>query len=174
MKISLRPSGSADEDFLYQVYASTRADEVAAWGWNEAQQEAFLRMQFKAQQRAYEWQFPGAEHSIILLDEEMIGRLIVSRTEVEIRLTDITLLPQHRNTGAGTFLIRDLLAEAEAAGRPLRLRVLKTNEAARRLYERLGFSHAGESDVHFMMEWRAHADASGNGCTAGELPPRAV
>lgn len=154
MKISLRPSAPEDEEFLYRVYASTRADEVTAWGWAESQQEAFLRMQFNAQQRAYEWQFPGAVHSIILFDEAMAGRLIVVHTaNQELRLTDITLLPEYRNAGAGTLLVRDLQAQAGALGLPLRLRVLKTNVAARRLYERLGFSLTGESDMNFMMEW---------------------
>ncbi|HEY0405187.1 MAG TPA: GNAT family N-acetyltransferase [Pyrinomonadaceae bacterium] len=153
MKISLRPCVPEDEAFLYRIYASTRLDEMAAWGWNEAQREAFLRMQFNAQQRAYEWQFPGAERSIILCDEAMAGRMIVFRNDAELRLTDITLLPEYRNTGAGKFLIRELQAQARAAGLPLRLRVAKENEGARRLYERLDFTQTGESDTHFMMEW---------------------
>jgi ribosomal protein S18 acetylase RimI-like enzyme len=154
MNISLRPAGPDDEEFLCRVYSSTRADEMAAWGWNEAQQDAFLKMQFKAQQRAYEWQFPGAEYSLIILDGERAGRMIVVRTEQELRLTDIALLPEYRNAGAGTFLVHDLQAQARAAGLPLRLRVLKTNVAARRLYERLGFTLTGESDVNFTMEWQ--------------------
>lgn len=153
MKIGLRPAGPDDEEFLYRVYASTRAEEVAAWGWNQAQQEAFLKMQFKAQQQAYKWQFPTAEHSIILFDEVKVGRLIVVQTDQEIRLTDIALLPEHRNAGAGTFFVKDLQAQARAAGLPLRLRVAKTNVAARRLYESLNFSVTGESDTHFTMEW---------------------
>jgi ribosomal protein S18 acetylase RimI-like enzyme len=157
MKISLRPAGSTDEDFLYQVYAGTRAEELSAFGWNQAQQESFLRMQFKAQQRAYGWQFPGAEHFIILLDDELAGRLIVVRTSHELRLTDISLLPEHRNLGAGTVLVKDLQAEASAEELPLRLRVFKANAAARRFYERLGFSQTGESDTHLMMEWRPAA-----------------
>ncbi|MDX6696150.1 MAG: hypothetical protein QOF02_3753 [Blastocatellia bacterium] len=153
MKICLRPCGPDDEPFLYQVYASTRRDEMAAWGWNEPQQEAFLRMQFNAQQRAYEWQFPGAEHSIILCDESPAGRMIVFRNDAELRLTDIALLPEYRSSGAGRFLVKELQAQAGASGLPLRLRVAKDNDGARRLYERLGFSLTGESDTHFTMEW---------------------
>lgn len=133
MTISLRPVQPDDEDFLYQVYASTRAEELAVWGWNQIQQEVFLKMQFNAQRRAYEFQYPEAEHSIILSDEEMAGRIYVARTESEINLVDISLLPEHRNKGAGAFLIRDLQAQAAASNRSLRLQVLKTNEAARRL-----------------------------------------
>lgn len=155
MTISLRPSEPDDEDFLYQLYASTRAAELAVWGWNQAQQEVFLRMQFNAQRRAYEFQYPEAEHSIILFDEEKAGRLFVAVTEGEVRLVDIALLPEHRSKGAGTFLIQELQAQAAARGLPLRLQVLQSNEAARRLYERLGFSQTGASDVYLTMEWRA-------------------
>lgn len=153
MKISLRPAGPDDDEFLSKVYASTRAEEVAAWGWPQAQQDAFLKMQFNAQQQAYKWQFPEAQHSIILCDEARAGRLIVVRTDQEIRLTDIALLPEYRNAGAGTFFVKDLQAQAREAGLPARLRVAKTNLAARRLYERLDFAVTGESDTHFMMEW---------------------
>ena len=47
--ITLRPIGPDDEAFLYRVYASTREEELAPLGWNEAQKTAFLRMQFTAQ-----------------------------------------------------------------------------------------------------------------------------
>jgi ribosomal protein S18 acetylase RimI-like enzyme len=153
MKISLRAARPEDEDFLYKVYASTRAAELALFSWDEAQQAAFLKMQFGAQQRAYAWQFPEAEHFIILLDEELAGRLILVKTNQELRLTDITLLPEYRNGGAGTFLIKELQIQASATELPLRLRVMKTNVAASRLYERLGFKHTDESDTHWMMEW---------------------
>lgn len=158
MTISLRPSQPDDEDFLYQVYASTRAEELAAWGWNQIQQDVFLKMQFNAQRRAYEFQYPEAEHSIILLDEEMAGRIFVDRTEREIHLVDISLLPKQRGAGAGTFLIKDLQAQAAASGRIVSLQVLKTNEAARRLYQRLNFLETGQSDIYTTMEWHPGND----------------
>lgn len=153
MTISLRPFQPDDEDFLYKLYASTRADELAAWGWNPIQQEVFLKMQFNAQRRAYDFQYAEAEHSIILFDEERAGRLFVARTESEIHLVDISLLPERRNAGAGASLIKDLQTQAARSGLILRLQVLKTNEAARRLYRRLNFRETGESDVYMTMEW---------------------
>jgi ribosomal protein S18 acetylase RimI-like enzyme len=63
-------------------------------------------------------------------------------------------LPEHRGSGIGASLIRDLCAEAAAKGLPLLLQVFKSNPAAR-LYERLGFYRTGESPTHFQMEWRS-------------------
>ncbi|MBC7910544.1 MAG: GNAT family N-acetyltransferase [Pyrinomonadaceae bacterium] len=151
MHVTLRPVEAGDQQFLFEVYAGTRRAELDAWGWDAAQQDAFLKMQFMAQHRAYEAQYPEADHSIILLDDQPIGRLFVARSSEWIQLTDIALLPAHRNHGIGAQLIRDLLDEAAKAGLPVRLQVLKNNPAAQ-LYERLGFRNTGESGMHFEME----------------------
>lgn len=150
MPVTLRPVVPDDQDFLYEVYASTRRAEMAAWGWNAAQQDAFLRMQFTAQRRSYEMQHTHAAHSIILLDGEPVGRLLVARSEDEIKLTDISLLPEQRGQGIGSGLIRNLLDEAEQGGRTVCLEVLRDNPAAR-LYARLGFVVTGEHDLYLQM-----------------------
>ncbi len=75
--LRLRPVTAADEEFLFRVYAGTRQEEVAAWGWDTAQQNAFLRMQFTAQKRSYAASYPDAEHQLILESDEPVGRIIV-------------------------------------------------------------------------------------------------
>lgn len=153
--VTLRPVEAEDEPFLLRVYASTRAAEMAAWGWEQAQQEAFLRMQFMTQQLSYRAQFPDADHRIIMLDGQPVGRLLVTRMDKEILLADIAVLAEHRNTGIGSGLILDLQAEAARTGVPVHLHVLKTNPAAARLYERLGFSTTEDDGVYLQMKWLA-------------------
>jgi len=150
--VTLRPARPEDEAFLSALYASTRAEEVAAWGWTAAQQETFLRMQFQAQQQAYQWQYPGASYQIILREGQAVGRLIVYRTEAEVRLVDIALRPETRGAGLGTSLVQALLDEARQAGKPVRLHVTPTNRA-RQLYARLGFELVSELPSHLLMEW---------------------
>lgn len=150
--ISLRAVTAEDEAFLFEVYASTRRAEMLSWGWDRAQQDAFLKMQFKAQHQAYEVEDEATDTKIILLEGKPVGRLIVNRTEDEIRLTDIALLTEYRSSGIGTGLIKDLFDEAYRAGKPVRLHVLKNNRAIH-LYERLGFKTTGENGMHFQMEW---------------------
>jgi hypothetical protein len=58
--LSLRPFAAADMQFLYRVYAETRTEELAITGWNEAQQQAFLAMQFEAQHRYYQQNYADA------------------------------------------------------------------------------------------------------------------
>jgi len=153
MNTKLRPSSLDDREFLFRLYASTRADEVSAFGWPAAQQEAFLRMQFNSQHRWYETAYSKAEHQIIEEDNEPIGRLIVLRQPDATELVDISLLPQYRGQGIGGKLIRALIEQCAASGAVLRLQVLNGNPAVR-LYTRLGFVRTGQDQMYTRMERR--------------------
>ena len=153
MPVSLRPALPEDEPFLFALYASTRAEEMATWGLVGAQAEMFLRMQHAAQQQHYRATLPHAEHRIVEQDGKPIGRLLVDRRADEFRLVDVALLPEHRGRGLGTSLLQDLLAEARAASKPVRLHALRGGRAAA-LYAKLGFSAAGEEGPYTSMEWR--------------------
>jgi ribosomal protein S18 acetylase RimI-like enzyme len=105
--------------FLRQVYACTRAEEMALVPWTDEQREAFLRFQFDAQDSYYRSQFPEAAYQIILKDGAPVGRLYVYRNSTDMRILDITILPEHRAAGVGTSLIRDLQAEAEESNQTI-------------------------------------------------------
>ena len=150
--VMLRDTGPGDDQFLFKLYASTREEEMAPWGWGAAQKEMFLRMQFQAWQHGLVADALKTTDSIILRDGERIGRIVVVRSSSEICLADIALLPNHRGAGIGATLIGELQAEAAAGSLPLRLQVVRDNRAAR-LYHRLGFAVIGDSGFHFKMEW---------------------
>ena len=150
-EIGLRPAAEADSEFLKAVFASTRMDELAALA-DAALVEAFIGMQFNAQQHGYRMAYPHAENSIILLRERPVGRMIVNRTAEAIRLVDIALLAEFRAQGIGSNLLRGLIDEATATGKSLQLSVYKLNPAVR-LYERLGFSKFGEDGLYIQMRW---------------------
>jgi len=149
--VSQRPAVGEDEDFLFRLYAGTRAGEMAAWGWPPAQQESFLRMQFRARQATYSATYPGASHAILLLDGAPIGAAIVCQSADGIRLVDIAFLPEHRGRGCGGQWLRGLIAAAGAARLPLRLSVFRGNPAIR-LYERLGFVSTETGAMYIEME----------------------
>ena len=154
MVVSLRPATPNDEEFLCELYSSSRREELASWGWDSAQRDAFLTLQFNAQQAHFRTRYPEADHSIVLVDGRAMGRMVVVRMEQEIRLADIALLPECRNAGIGTSLISNLHLEGTASHRPVRLHVSKTNRA-QELYTRLGFAKVGDTGTHFVMEWAA-------------------
>jgi len=151
--LTLRPIRSDDEPFLYEVYASTRMEELAPLGWSAEQQAAFLTQQFNAQHQYYQANYPGADFQIILVNDQLAGRLYVDRRIGEIRIVDIALLPEYRNGGIGSRLLNDLLAESAQAGKFVSIHVEKFNPALR-LYERLGFSISDDRGVYWFMEWK--------------------
>lgn len=152
-KITRRPVEASDEAFLLQVYTSTRAQELAMVPWEQAQKEVFVRMQFEAQKRHYEAQFPGAAHDIICRDEEPVGRVFLARLPEDFHIADITVLPQERNAGIGSQVLGEIMREASQCGKPVRIYVENFNPSMR-LFERLGFRKAEEKGFHFLMEWK--------------------
>lgn len=150
--VSFRPITPEDEPLLLRIYASTRAEELSVVPWSDEQKAAFLEQQFSAQHKFYMDTFRNARFDLVLYRGEAIGRLYVDRRDDEIRLIDIALLPEHRRKGIGSALIKDLLAEAQGAGKPVRIHVERNNPALG-LYERLGFLRIGDWGVYFLMEW---------------------
>jgi GNAT superfamily N-acetyltransferase len=152
MAIDLRPIEPFDERLLYEIYASTRLEELAAVPWSEEQKAAFLWQQFTAQHRYYQENYSGASFDIILHEGEAAGRLYVARWPQEIRLIDIAVLPAFRGAGIGGTLIRKLLDEGAATARRVSTHVERQNPAMR-LYQRLRFSPAEDVGVYIRMEW---------------------
>jgi ribosomal protein S18 acetylase RimI-like enzyme len=150
--VTLRPVDADDERFLLRVYAGTREEELAPVPWSAEQKAAFVAHQFAAQSAHYAQHYAGLTADVILLGGVPAGRLLVARWAEEIRIVDISILPEFRGGGAGSALLRELLAEAEAAGKRLSIHVERENRALG-LYERLGFRPVGEHGVHLRMEW---------------------
>ena len=153
MPITLRDIRPEDEAFLFEVYASTRAQEMALVPWDDEQRRSFLTMQFAAQHAHYREQFPDANYSVILRDNLPLGRFYVLKEKSEIRILDITILPEYRNSGIGTSLLRELLDEA-AQSKQRVLIYVETFNPSLRLFECLGFKSIAEEGINFLMEWR--------------------
>ena len=150
--MSLRSTTPADTSLLARVYASSRAEELAVTGWSDEQKEIFCRRQFDAQAAYYAANYPEASFQVIERDDTPIGRLYVARWEKEIRIVDITLLPEFRGSGIGTKLLRELQDEARTTGKSLTIHVERFNRALQ-LYERLGFHQIEDKGVYLLMSW---------------------
>lgn len=150
----LRPVAPADEPFLFALYASTRAEELAQVEWPPGAQEAFLHQQFAAQQAHYQSYFPNGEHQIILRDGAPIGRIYLERDAERLHLLDIALLPAARGQGVGDALMADLIAEAAAGALPITLHVYQLDVRVLDWYRRLGFGVVGGSGMYYLMERR--------------------
>ena len=155
--IVLRPVGPGDHEFLLGVYATTRTEEMAVVPWTDEQREAFVRSQFLAQQDYYGKKYQTANHDIILTSDRRVGHLYVARLGGEIRIVDLTLLPTERNRGIGSYLIRQLLVEAQQEEKKTRIYVEEFNPSLR-LFERFGFRTSEQQGIHLLLEWTPAAN----------------
>lgn len=146
----LRASADADSEFLHAVYASGRAEELAAVPWTDEQKSTFLRSQSIAQLTHYREHYRGAEYTIVVVDGRDAGRIFTEVRDEDLRLIDMGLLPEYRGQGVGSALVADVIARAEALGLPVVLHVEGFNPA-RRLYERFGFVDDGEVGAYRRM-----------------------
>lgn len=160
--VTLRPVTTDDYDFLVEVYGSTRAEEMALVPWTTEQQQAFVRSQFDAQQDHYAKKYPTASHDIIVSNNRPVGRFYVARLEQEIRIIDIVLLPAERNTGIGSYLIKQLLDEANRSGKITRIYVEEFNPSLR-LFERLGFSPSEQHGIHLLLQCKPGLEVKNEG-----------
>jgi ribosomal protein S18 acetylase RimI-like enzyme len=153
VRCSLRPATADDREFLLTLYGSTRAD-LALLPLADDQRDGLVRMQFHAQDVHFRQSNPRADFDVVELDGRPVGRLYVDRCGDDIRIIDISLLPEVRGRGMGSALIRAVQDEARATGRTVSLHVAIGNPAAL-LYDRLGFRLAADLGVYRLLEWRA-------------------
>ncbi|EMI20782.1 GCN5-like N-acetyltransferase [Rhodopirellula maiorica SM1] len=151
LNIAFRSIAEDDLSFLYQVYASTRAEELSLVDWDDAQKEQFLQMQFAAQHKYYQENYSDTVFDVIEVNGEPAGRLYLQRRRDEHRVVDIALLPEYRGKGIGRKIMQDILDEAGAAGLPVRIHV-EHNNPAMHLYQRLGFEKIDDTGVYFLMQ----------------------
>ncbi|HUA59411.1 MAG TPA: GNAT family N-acetyltransferase [Verrucomicrobiae bacterium] len=149
--VHLRDATVADEPFLFDLYAAVRAPEFALLP--EAQRQHLIRMQYAAQTGAYRAMYPGTGYQIILRGSEPMGRIWITELPGEFRLVDIALLPEGRNRGVGSALLRDLQGRAQAEGKRISSSVFRFNPGSLRWHQKLGFRVVSEDEIRIDLEW---------------------
>jgi GNAT superfamily N-acetyltransferase len=152
--VSLRPETAEDHAFLEFLYCSVRWPELIQTDWSDEAKLHFLKDQYRLQVIHYTRYYAEAAFSIVEWQGQPAGRLYLHRSPEELRIVDISLLPDACGRGLGGALLHAVFAEARAAGQYVCIHVELFNPA-RRLYDRLGFLPVGEPDGPYQrMEWR--------------------
>lgn len=149
----LRKAEAQDEPFLLQLYMAYQTEAIKSWGWDAAQQQVFLEMQYRARNAGYATSYPEAVNNIICnLDSLAIGRLLMSSTRKALHIIDIALLPQHQRKGIGSQILSDLQKSCASEAKKISLQV-PSDSVARKLYARLGFQLVDQDAIYAQMEW---------------------
>lgn len=142
-EFSFRPATSDDLAITYALTEDAMRSYVEqTWGAWEAEEQL-------AKHRA---NFTPETHQLILVDGVVAGLVAVEDLATHLWLVKLYLFQRYRRAGIGSRVLQSVLADARASGKPVRLRVLKVNQRARALYERLGFRVIDEAPERFFME----------------------
>ena len=151
MSPRLIPVSPSDYPLLFEIYVSSRAEEMKLAPWTDEQKHAFLESQFEAQDNHYHSIYPNGSYDLIKLEDQTAGRLYQAELDDEIRILDITVLPQFRNRGIGTFLLSEILETGKNKQKPVRI-YLETYNPSQTLFTRLGFTAIADDGVYCLWE----------------------
>lgn len=138
----LRDAGDHDIEYVHAVRTEALRDHVTATfgSWDDEEQ----RERLQAGWTRYRYR-------IVQVGDEDVGVLCVDPDADPLRLLVIALEPSIRGRGIGTAIVHDVVEQAAGTGKAVQLRVMRSNPAARRLYERLGFTVTDETATHHLM-----------------------
>ena len=94
----------------------------------------------------------GVSYCFIARDTlgQVVGFCSFWRVLDELHINNLAVTPASRGAGAGTALLQAVLRDGGRMGaRRATLEVRRSNDAARRLYERLGFTVAGVRRAYY-------------------------
>lgn len=139
--ITVRPITASDQAFCRALFHEDRGAELARLNLVDGLLTTLLDQQFHAQQMGYRQAFPNADDIIIEEAGTAVGRLMTAFLDRQtLHVIDILLSASARGRGIGTDVMSCLGEAALAQGATrVTLSVLRGNDGARRLYERLGF-----------------------------------
>jgi len=146
---ALRSPTTADTDRLLTIHS--RAYEALAMASIGRWDEALRREAFTGDY--------APETTRVIDTGAIAGWVRVDDLGTERFLDTLVIHPDHQGRGLGAAVTRRVMAEAEAAGTPLTLSVVRINRAAA-LYRRLGFQPFAEDPVRQWMGYPAVAAAA--------------
>ena len=152
MTIERRPATPDDDSFLYRLMQERVRQELPLDHLPAPLQEQIREMQVKLRAGVFRRHYGSQGSQMILVDGEAAGWLLVEGRAASIHLVEIGVLGKYRRQGIGTACIRETIAAAERAGKPVTLRVNVTNGKAIHVYESLGFVRTGGDEVQHEME----------------------
>lgn len=140
---TLRAAEPEDFTFVWTLYRGLMQALSQELGlWHVTAQRAMIRSAVN-----------GDEVSIILAGERPVGWLQLQDAEDAIYIHQLYIDAEHQSRGIGSELLSEIVGRARRQSKPVHLWVIRNNERARQLYERLGFAVADEDRVKFHLVW---------------------
>lgn len=149
MSVSIRPASAADIDRMFEISIAAHRHGYESYIPLEAREKFGRRYRPSARNRdRYRLRMlshlnnPGSTALVALSGGVVKGYLIAHPEGAQTRLDGLFVHPDFQGEGAGGMLLRHLVRRC--SGCRIALRVIATNEKARRLYAKYGFATTGD------------------------------
>jgi len=147
-----RDASDDDVDALYRLHEQTmRAYVALTYGpWEDGDQRRRFREAFVSRRTRVLVESDGTSETRAA-SARIVAAFQIERRAGQHFLSSIEVAAGYQGRGIGSAIVRRFVEEARASGAEATLQVLKSNSAARRLYERLGFVVTGDTTTHDAM-----------------------
>src|SRR4030042_55086 len=106
--VKIVPADETHREFSYQVKKAAMGGYITQiWGWDE---------EFQNKLHSQDWQQKRAQ--IILYNNKPIGTIRTVSNEDSLKIEQFYILPEYQNKGIGSYLLKDILDDADKAGLP--------------------------------------------------------
>ena len=140
----LREERDTDEPVFCSIFVANRRAPMDAAGFDDQTVERLVQHQFDLQRVGYRYTYPLAQTEAIVVDEQIVGRLITDDSGEQVVLVDVMVDPAHQRRGIGTHTLLEFIGRHR--GRSIGLRV-NHGSAAEAWYRRHGFEQVGADDL---------------------------
>ena len=143
MEITQKTPCEADTNFARETHHQAYHDVcIQQFGpWNEQAQDGYFQAAWTAHPQ-----------QIVQCDGVPCGYTCVEERPDYIHVRELVIHPHSQNRGIGSFVLRQVMAQAQERGLPVRLGTHHQNRALH-LYQRLGFEEFDRTDVHILLQW---------------------
>lgn len=135
--------------FIKELFFYHKTHELNACNFQPEMLVSLLEMQFRAQEMAYQQQFPEAEGFVLATGQRPVGWLLINKAET-YHIVNIIVHHDFRGQGIGAAAINEIIEQARNSNLSVTVNVDKNNPALK-LYSRLGFRVAGKDEVYVTM-----------------------
>jgi ribosomal protein S18 acetylase RimI-like enzyme len=153
--ITLRATTASDSTWERRIHDASRSDLLLIDGEADFVQ-SIVDFQYRAKGSGHADAYPNAHYYMIEKSADVVGRLMIDFGHNEVRIVDITILPQWHGKGIGTTVLQAMQQVAGRIAAPVVLAVQINNINARKLYQSLGFKldpDCKPSQTHLLMRW---------------------
>jgi len=141
-RIQFQSAEEEDRAFYIHVHHTAYRSAIEEmFGWDESVQNGFANSAFDG----------GGIH-LIWFEEGRIGVVGWDLMVDCLWLKELYILPEFQRRGIGSYVVQEAIKRSIEVGKNLRLRTLRVNIGAKKLYERLGLLVIHETDIHWTME----------------------